>query len=70
MQKVAVVTDSIACLTEELVQKYKIGIVPIMLLVQGKMYRDMLDITPSEAYELFCRTRKISIPHQHHPWTI
>jgi DegV family protein with EDD domain len=51
--KVAIVTDSIACLTNELVQEYNIGIVPIMLLVQGKIYRDMLDITPSEAYELF-----------------
>jgi len=53
MQKVAIVTDSISCLTNELVEQYKIGIVPIMLLVQGKLYRDMLDITPSEAYELF-----------------
>jgi len=53
MAKVAIVTDSIACLTEELVQEYKIGIVPIMLLVQGKIYRDMLDITPDQAYELF-----------------
>jgi len=51
--KVAIVTDSIACLTKELVASYGIGIVPIMLLVQGKIYRDMLDITPSEAYELF-----------------
>ena len=53
MPKVAIVSDSIACRTNELVEQYKIGIVPIMLLVQGKLYRDMLDITPSEAYELF-----------------
>ncbi len=52
-KKVSVVTDSIACLTNELVEQYAITIVPIMLLVQGKMYRDMLDITPSEAYRLF-----------------
>ena len=51
--KVAVVTDSIACLTNELVERYNIEIVPIRLLVQGKVYRDSLDITPSEAYELF-----------------
>ncbi len=51
--KVGVITDSIACLTEELVETYEIGIVPIMLLVQGKVYRDMLDMTPTEAYELF-----------------
>ena len=51
--KVAIVTDSIACLTNDLVEQYGITIVPIMLLVQGKMYRDMLDITPSEGYQLF-----------------
>jgi DegV family protein with EDD domain len=53
MQKVAIVTDSIANLTKELVEQYRIGIVPIMLLVQGKVYRDMLDMTPSQAYEMF-----------------
>jgi len=52
-QKVAIVTDSIACLTRELVEQYKIGIVPIRLLVQGKIYRDLVDMTPTEAYELF-----------------
>lgn len=34
-------------------EQYRIGIVPIMLLVQGKVYRDGVDMTPSEAYELF-----------------
>jgi len=53
MQKVAIVTDSIACLTKDLVEQYGIGIVPIRLLFQGKIYRDLVDITPSEAYELF-----------------
>src|SRR3989304_9458603 len=53
MPSLAVVTDSIACLTREMVEQYQIGIVPIMLLVQGKVYRDMVDMTPSQAYELF-----------------
>ncbi len=53
MTNVAIVTDSIANLTKELVEQYKITIVPIMLLVQGKVYRDMIDMTPSQAYELF-----------------
>ncbi len=51
--EVAVVTDSISCLPKELVEQYRIVIVPIRLLVQGKVYRDLVDITPSEAYELF-----------------
>lgn len=53
MDNVAIVVDSISCLTKELLEQYKIGIVPIMLLVQGKIYRDMIDMTPSQAYELF-----------------
>jgi len=53
MQNVAVVTDSIACLTKELVEQYKIGIVPIRLYFRDQIYRDWVDISPSEAYKLF-----------------
>jgi DegV family protein with EDD domain len=50
---VAIVTDSISCLPKELVERHGIEIVPFRLLVQGKVYRDLVDITPSEAYEFF-----------------
>ena len=53
MQKVAIITDSIACLTRELVDQYNIEIIPINFYASGKLYRDWVDITPSEAYELF-----------------
>lgn len=53
LSRVAVVTDSIANLTKQMVEQYRIGIVPIMLLVKGKLYRDGVDMNPSEAYELF-----------------
>jgi DegV family protein with EDD domain len=52
-RKVAVVTDSIACLTREQVEKYEIQIIPINFFAGGKVYHDWVDITPSEAYELF-----------------
>jgi DegV family protein with EDD domain len=55
MPKVAVVTDSLACLTRELAEQYKIGIVPLSFLLQGKVYRDWVDITPTQAYELFLK---------------
>ncbi|MFC2048256.1 DegV family protein [Chloroflexota bacterium] len=58
MVNVSIVTDSISCLTKELVEQYKITIVPIRLLVQGKIYRDMIDMTPSQAYELFLKDPK------------
>jgi len=55
MPKVAVITDSIACLTRELVAQYGLGIVPINFYFRGKVYKDWVDITPSEAYELFLK---------------
>ena len=51
--KVAIVTDSISCITRELIESYHIGIVSIRLLVKDKVYLDMVDMTPSQAYELF-----------------
>ena len=54
-KKVAVVTDSISCLNSDLIEKYGIIIVPIRLLVQGKVYRDSVDMTPSEAYEMLLK---------------
>lgn len=55
MPKVAVVTDSIACLTRELAEQHGIEIVPLNFYVDGRLYRDWVDITPSEAYELFLK---------------
>lgn len=55
MPKVAVVTDSLACLTKELVEKYGIKIVPLNIHFAGKIYKDWVDITPNQAYELFLK---------------
>jgi DegV family protein with EDD domain len=55
MQKVAVITDSLACLTKELVNQYGIRIVPLNIHFNGKIYKDWVDIDPSEAYELFLK---------------
>jgi len=55
MRKVAIVTDSIACLTREMVAQYEIGIVPISILFGDKTYKDWVEITPSQAYEFFLK---------------
>jgi DegV family protein with EDD domain len=54
-EKVAVITDSIACLTRELVEKYKIVIAPLPIRYGDKLYLDWVDITPTQAYELFLK---------------
>jgi len=53
--KVAVITDSLACLTKEHVEQYGIGIAPLNFYCGGKVYKDWVDITPDEAYELFLK---------------
>ena len=53
MQKVAIVVDSVSCLPRDLVAKYDITIMPLSFYFDGKNYRDWVDITPTEAYELF-----------------
>lgn len=53
IQKVTVVTDSIACLTRELVEQYEIEIIPFNFYAGGRLFKDWVDVTPSKAYELF-----------------
>jgi DegV family protein with EDD domain len=49
---IAIVTDSISCLPKELIERYRIEIVPIRLSFKGKIYQDLVDLTPSQAYEM------------------
>ena len=58
-KQVAVITDSVACLTREQVQRYAVGIVPLNIVYDGKAYKDWLDITPKEAYELFLKNPNV-----------
>jgi DegV family protein with EDD domain len=52
MKKVAVVTDSVSCLPQEIVGKYDICVVPLEIIHEGKSYRDGVDITPNEVYKI------------------
>ncbi len=52
MKRVAIVTDSTACLPKELVEEYDIRVVPVAFIFEGRSYRDEIDITPSELYQL------------------
>ena len=52
MNKVAIIADTIACLPREMVEQYGIEIVAPNIYFDGSVYRDWLDISPSEAYQL------------------
>jgi DegV family protein with EDD domain len=51
MSKVAIVTDSTAYIPPELVKKYRIEIVPQILIWGDQTYLDGVDISPTEFYE-------------------
>ena len=59
MKKVAIVTDSTCCLPHELVNKYDICVVPIIIVHEGKSYRDGVDISPGEVYRIMRRNEEL-----------
>jgi DegV family protein with EDD domain len=50
MARIAVVTDSAACIPADLLQRYRIQVVPFELVWDGRSYRDGQDLTPTEFY--------------------
>jgi DegV family protein with EDD domain len=52
MQKVAILTDGTCCLPADIVREYDIAAVPIVIMHQGKSYRDGVDITPDQVYRI------------------
>jgi len=50
--KVAIVTDTTACIPREQVEQYAIELVPIDVIFGDKVYRDGIDISPAEFYAL------------------
>lgn len=50
MKKVAVVTDTTACVPADKVRQYDIEVVPIQLIFGEQSYRDGIDISPTEFY--------------------
>jgi DegV family protein with EDD domain len=57
-ERIAIVTDSVACIPQEMVKQYGIKIVPIQLIIEDKAYRDGIDITPDEFYNRLRRASK------------
>lgn len=53
MGKVAIITDSVACIPAGEIERHNITVVPIVIYCDGKTYHDGVDLTPIEAYALF-----------------
>ncbi len=61
MQKVAIVTDTTACVPQEQVTKYDIEVVPVQLIFEDKTYRDGIDISPTQFYARLRQAKKMPI---------
>jgi DegV family protein with EDD domain len=57
MGKIAVVTDTVACIPQELLERYDIHVVPFHVIWDGRVYTDGVDLTPEEFYRLFGQNR-------------
>jgi DegV family protein with EDD domain len=53
MAKVGIVTDTICCLPPEKIAEFGIRLVPVSLNINGKPYRDMVDLSPDEFWKMF-----------------
>ena len=51
MSKVAIMTDSIACILWELESKYDIAVVPLLIVFEGKSYRDGVDMGADNSHQ-------------------
>jgi len=59
INKVAIVTDTTACIPKEQLEEYAIELVPIEVIFGDKVYRDGIDITPAEFYALLKQAEKL-----------
>ncbi|MBR6274919.1 MAG: DegV family protein [Lachnospiraceae bacterium] len=48
---IKIFADSTCDLSKELVERYNIGIIPLHIVMDGKEYRDGLEITPAEIFK-------------------
>jgi fatty acid-binding protein DegV len=49
---IRIMADSTSDLSQEIIDKYNIGVAPLNIEIGGKTYRDKVDITPDRFYEL------------------
>jgi DegV family protein with EDD domain len=57
--RVAIVTDSTACIHPDLIKQFDIIVVPVVYLIDGKSYRDGIDMTTTEFYTRLKRAKKL-----------
>ncbi len=63
-QKVKIVIDSTADMSQDALRRLNVNMVPLMVLIGNETYRDGLDITPHEFYSKLAREAKLPTTSQ------
>lgn len=53
MEKIALITDTAGDLSQEIIDKYNINVLPFRIIYKDKEYRDKIEISPEQVYENF-----------------
>ncbi|HEY9745186.1 MAG TPA: DegV family protein [Oculatellaceae cyanobacterium] len=67
MSEIAIVTDSTSDIPRHLAERYGISVVPLTLVHEGVVYRDGIDIHPSQFYSMLAKADKLPTTSQPSP---
>ncbi len=59
MQKIKIVTDSTADLSQDVIERYDIHVIPLSISVNGQTYLDRIDIQPDEFIEEMLKSEEL-----------
>lgn len=59
MQKIKIVTDSTADLSQDVIEKYDIHVLPLSISVNGQTYLDRVDLQPDEFIEEMIKSEEL-----------
>lgn len=51
MNKIALITDTASDISEDIINKYNVRVLPFRIIFDGKEYKDKIDISPEEVYD-------------------
>ncbi len=68
MTKIRIATDSTADIPKNLCEELGIAVLPLTVLAEGKEYRDGIDLTPTEFYEILNRAEELPVSAQVASW--
>lgn len=67
MSKIRIVTDSTADLTSDLVEQYGVTVVPLEVLANGNVYKDKIDISNDDFYQILRDAKELPTTSQPSP---